>query len=125
MMRMQNGLADWLHHRIGANNGIDANDRRDTNHRSDMNDRGDVDNWRDVGAGHRRRRDQQQCGSDEFSHGPVVPLYVQQIASGAIGVGRARRVGLDNVFGEGRIWAAALCGMMALRVCFSISERLS
>jgi hypothetical protein len=47
---------------------------------------------------------------------------VRQIASGAIGVGR---VGLDNVFGEDRIWAAAVCGMMALRVCFSISERLS
>jgi hypothetical protein len=50
---------------------------------------------------------------------------VQQIASGAIGVGRARRVGLDNVFGEGRIGSAALCDTVALRVCFSISERLS
>jgi len=73
MMLMQDGLADGLHYRIGTNGGIDANDRSDMNDRRDMNDRGDVDDRSDICAGHRRRRDQQQCGRDDFLHGHFVP----------------------------------------------------
>ena len=82
MVPMRDRPADCryrLDHAVGANNRIDANDWIDTNNRSNVNrrhaddrGRGDADNRRDVGSGHRRRRDQQQCGSDDFSHGLVV-----------------------------------------------------
>jgi hypothetical protein len=98
MMLVQHGLADRLHHIIGMNSGIDANDRRDANHWSDVNDRRNVDRRRDIRAGHRRRRDHEQCGSDDFLHGffcssPVNGSRWLLARPAAV----ARCVGFDNV----------------------------
>ena len=71
-----------LDHRMGANNRIDTNNRSNVN-RSYANDRsrGDADDRRDIGAGHRRRREQKQYGRDDFSHGLVVTPMCAAVSS--------------------------------------------
>jgi hypothetical protein len=83
--------------RMGPNNRIDANDWIDANNRRNVNrrhandrGRGDADNRRDIGAGHRRRRDQQQCGRDDFSHGLVVTPMCTAVSSSRRGRHRSR-----------------------------------